>query len=424
MVIYRKYRPRSFAEVEGQDTNISILKTSISRSNLSHAILLVGSRGTGKTTTARLIAKALNCVNFDKKQDVCNECSNCLEFEQGRALNITEIDAASNRGIEDIRSLKEGVNFAPTSGIKKVYIIDEVHMLTKEAFNALLKTLEEPPVHAVFILATTEPHRLPITILSRVQRYNFKLANKDEMTRRLEKIFTLEGLSAEPEVYELIYGYSGGSYRDAESVLTKLIGLPDTTKHLTAQNLQSALGLSSTQLITEVAAHLKSSTSLPADKSEELRLLGYDFGSFCSELLEVLKYQYRAAAEQSTLSALKQCLKVLNEYGTDLDLQIGIAILFEGTNADSASPKVIPPTQEPPTIPEPPKGRTSLSDLVNKDETTIPIKQKFSLTRKGVNQASAKEAPKAIDDDKMAALVSQVVPANDNSELINNLLLS
>jgi DNA polymerase III subunit gamma/tau len=414
VVIYRKYRPRSFAEVEGQDTNISILKTSISRGNLSHAILLVGSRGTGKTTTARLVAKALNCLNFAKQQDVCNECSNCLEFEQGRALNITEIDAASNRGIEDIRSLKEGVNFAPTSGVKKVYIIDEVHMLTKEAFNALLKTLEEPPAHAVFILATTEPHRLPITILSRVQRYNFKLANKEEMTRRLEKIFALEGLSAEPEVFELIYGYSGGSYRDAESVLTKLIGLPDTAKQLTANNLQTALGLSSTQLITEIADYLKSGKSLPTDKSEELRLLGYDFGSFCAELLDVLKYQYRASVDQNTLRALKQCLKVLNEYGTDLDLLIGIAILFEGASEEIASPSVTPPA---PTI-------TPVDDASDKDRNAIPIKQKISLTRRGINPLNNKPSAKAIGDDKIAALISPIVPQNDNSELINNLLLS
>ncbi|BCX13831.1 MAG: DNA polymerase III, subunit gamma and tau [Candidatus Dojkabacteria bacterium] len=222
-VVYRKYRPQTFSDVLGQDHVVKILKEAIKQDKLSHAYLFSGPRGTGKTTMARLLAKAVNCVNFHENEDVCNECSVCLEVNSGSALDVIEMDAASNRGIEEIRTLKDGINFAPNSFNKKIYIIDEAHMLTKDAFNALLKTLEEPPNHVLFVLATTEAHKLPITILSRVQRFDFRLADKAKVIEKLTKIFAQEGLDVEEQVYEIIYNHSKGSFRDAESLVGKIL---------------------------------------------------------------------------------------------------------------------------------------------------------------------------------------------------------
>jgi DNA polymerase-3 subunit gamma/tau len=222
-VLYRKYRSNSFREVIGQDTVVSILRESIKKNAISHAYLLCGPRGTGKTSIARLFARAVNCINFVAEGDVCNHCENCISIQSSSTTDVIEMDAASNRGVEEIRNLKESVNYLPTFLNKKVYIIDEAHMLTKEAFNALLKTLEEPPSHILFILATTEAHKLPITILSRVERYDFRLATKTELISKLKFILEKEDIEYDEDIWDVIYTRSGGSYRDAESLLGKII---------------------------------------------------------------------------------------------------------------------------------------------------------------------------------------------------------
>ncbi len=247
-VIYRKYRPSTFAELIGQNLIKDVLVNSVANTNFSQAYLFTGPRGTGKTTSARLFAKAINCTNFSKNNDVCNECSNCLTISETETPDIIEMDAASNRGIEDIRSLKESVNFVPSSLKFKVYIIDEAHMLTKEAFNALLKTLEEPPQHVVFILATTEPHKVPITILSRLQRFDFKLSNKDNLTSKLSNIAKKEKIKIEEDALELLHKLSGGSFRDAESILSKAISYSD---NITSTLLSEVLGTPSNQIVEE-----------------------------------------------------------------------------------------------------------------------------------------------------------------------------
>lgn len=241
-VLYRKYRSRSFAEIVGQDSIISLLKFSISNNSLSHAYLFCGPRGTGKTSVARIFSKGINCLNFSLTNDVCNECKNCLEINQGKTMDIIEMDAASNRGIEEIRTLKESVDYLPTSLKRKIYIIDEAHMLTKEAFNALLKTLEEPPEHIIFILATTESHKLPITILSRVERYDFKLAKLEELSKKLTHILENENIKAENGVIELIFKKSGGSFRDAESLLGKILN-NSNKKEITVDIVNNILGI-------------------------------------------------------------------------------------------------------------------------------------------------------------------------------------
>lgn len=221
--LYRKFRPQKFSEVFGQEAIIKVLKKQVKDGKVGHAYLFSGSRGTGKTSIARLLAKAVNCMN-PKEGDPCMKCKSCKAIEQGKYLDLVEIDAASNRGIDEIRKLKERVNFSPGEGNYKVYIIDEVHMLTKDAFNALLKTLEEPPGHVIFILATTEPHKVIPTILSRCQRFNFLLASDDEIVKKLKYICKKEGVSFTKEALYAIAKNARGSFRDSESILEKVLG--------------------------------------------------------------------------------------------------------------------------------------------------------------------------------------------------------
>jgi DNA polymerase-3 subunit gamma/tau len=221
--LYRKYRPADFSEVLGQDPVVKVIKRQVEEKRIGHAYLFSGPRGTGKTSMARLLAKAVNCKS-PKKGNPCKECTVCQAIDSGRFLDMIEIDAASNRGIEEIRRLKEKVGFSPSEGRYKVYIIDEVHMLTKDAFNALLKTLEEPPQHVIFILATTEPHKIPATIISRCQRFSFILATEKIIFYKLSNECKEEKVQFSKEALMSIVKSSGGSFRDAESILEKVLG--------------------------------------------------------------------------------------------------------------------------------------------------------------------------------------------------------
>ena len=221
-VLYRKWRPRALEEVVGQETVTNTLKNAVSSGRLTHAYLFCGPRGTGKTSTARILAKAVNCLApHDGEPD--NACENCQAIIEGRALDLIEIDAASNRGIDDIRDLSDRIGFAPTQSQYKVYIVDEVHMLTDAAFNALLKTLEEPPGHAIFILATTEVHKVPLTIVSRCQRYDFRRIPIEAIHQKLAQLSAAEGVDAETEALDLIARHSTGSLRDAENLLEQAV---------------------------------------------------------------------------------------------------------------------------------------------------------------------------------------------------------
>ncbi len=239
MALYREWRPQTFREVAGQEHITRTLLNALKAGRVAHAYLLCGPRGTGKTSTAKVLARALNCLEPDGVEP-CGRCSNCLEIQGGTSMDVIEIDAASNRGIDEVRELRENIRYAPTTGRKRVYIIDEVHMLTDPAFNALLKTLEEPPGHAIFVLATTEPHKVPVTILSRCQRFDFHRIDREVMSVRLREVAGGSGIEVEDGALDLIIKAADGGLRDALSMLDQAASFSD--RRVTAEDVHRMLG--------------------------------------------------------------------------------------------------------------------------------------------------------------------------------------
>jgi len=252
--IYRKWRPQSFSEIVGQDNIVKTLKNALKANRLSHAYMFCGPRGTGKTSTARILAKAINCKNREKDKnnpEPCNVCENCISITNGTNVDVIEIDAASHRGVEPTRELIDRVNYLPNFLKKKVYIIDEVHMLTDAAFNTLLKTLEEPPEHVIFILATTEPNKVIPTILSRCQRFNFKPITSDSITGKLKTIASAENIDINDAALSLISKYSGGGQRDANVILEKLASLDEGK--IKVEDVAALLGAVDFEILFELA---------------------------------------------------------------------------------------------------------------------------------------------------------------------------
>ena len=252
--IYRKWRPQLWDEVVGQEHVVTTLRNALRTDHVAHAYLFAGPRGCGKTTSARLVAKAVNCLHPDPAQRPDNTCAHCVAMTEGRFLDLIEIDGASNNGVENIRELRDNVNFAPSQGRYKVYIIDEVHMLSGGAFNALLKTLEEPPPHVIFILATTETHKIPATVSSRCQRFEFRRIPVSEMVRRLKSLCEHEGLQVEEAALELLARQATGALRDAEVLLDQLAGAGQVISLAQAQELLGTGANAAVQRLAEALA--------------------------------------------------------------------------------------------------------------------------------------------------------------------------
>ena len=286
-VLYRKWRPRRFADVVGQEPVSTTLRHAVAAGTPAHAYLFTGPRGTGKTSTGRILAKAVNCGQPDEGEP-CGECASCVTYDEGRSLDLIELDAASNRGIDEIRDLRESAGYSPTAGRYKVYLIDEVHMLTDAAFNALLKTLEEPPPHVIFVLATTEPYRIPATILSRCQRFDLRLIPVATIVRLLESIGAGEGFAVAAGGYELVARQATGSARDAVNLLDQLVAYHGTD--LSLDDVRAGLGLVIDDRAADlaraaVARDLKAGLSILAAARDD----GVEVRSFIKSVVEVLR---------------------------------------------------------------------------------------------------------------------------------------
>lgn len=285
-VLYRKYRPKAFSEVAGQKAIIQTLSNALKSGKISHAYLFTGPRGTGKTTTAKLFAKAINCEKGNG--EICNECDNCLSANNNTHPDIIEIDAASNNGVDEVRSLIEKVKFAPIKGKYKIYIIDEVHMMTPGAFNALLKTLEEPPSHVVFILATTEPHKVLPTILSRCQRYDFTKIDEHAIEDYLISVLDKEGVKYEPNALKPIVSIADGGMRDALMMLDQVLSYTD--KNISEKDVLDLFGIASLEekvnLLIDIA---NKNTNKVLTRANQFIESGVDIKRLTFSLLEILK---------------------------------------------------------------------------------------------------------------------------------------
>lgn len=294
MSLYSKYRPQNFANLVGQEHVRQTILHEIQKGSVAHAYLFAGPRGTGKTSSARLIAKALNCEKRNAEGEPCDTCSMCIAIKDGSLIDVIEIDAASNRGIDEIRDLKEKIQFAPTRAKSKTYIIDEIHMLTKEAFNALLKTLEEPPENVYFILCTTEVHKIPETIISRCQRFDFKRIDLRTIMTRLNYIAQMEKIEAEPEATELIARNVEGGLRDAIGLFEQM----SISGKLTAEHVRTHLGITGHATVVALLEVLEQ-----RDIGKALHLVsevhreGYDSTSFIREILECLRQRLVASVQ-------------------------------------------------------------------------------------------------------------------------------
>src|SRR3989338_4184606 len=289
-MLYRKYRPQKFSEIIGQEHVVKTLLGALTSNRVGHAYLFTGPRGTGKTTIARLLAKSLNCDGRAKDGDCDDACPFCLAVSQARSLDLIEIDAASNRGIDEIRSLKESALVAAPGGKYKVFIIDEVHMLTKDAFNALLKILEEPPAHVVFILATTEPHKILPTVLSRVQRFDFKRLTPGQILYKLKEVSKAEKIKVDDLGLTAIAMSADGALRDAEVALSKVIAANDRNQIISREDVYGTLGLIPIHYHPEFLGYLISSDKNSAiDFVNRIHVGGIDLERFTNGFIEYLR---------------------------------------------------------------------------------------------------------------------------------------
>lgn len=287
MALYRKFRPKTFEDVVGQEHITQTLKNQIKSGRIAHAYLFSGGRGSGKTSTAKILSRAVNCLN-PKEGEPCNECEVCKQALEGALIDISEIDAASNNGVDNIRDIREEVEFIPTSAKYRVYIIDEVHMLSTGAFNALLKTLEEPPKHVIFILATTEPQKLPVTILSRCQRFDFKRISIENIMKRLTLICEESHINAEEGALKVIAKMSDGAMRDAISILERCVA--DGEDVITEEKIRELVGIPEVEYLLQMTQSLiQKDASKVLENAENVINEGKDLEIFTWELIKFVR---------------------------------------------------------------------------------------------------------------------------------------
>ncbi len=390
--LYRKWRPQKWDEVVSQDHVVTTLKNAVAADRVAHAYLFAGPRGTGKTTAARLLAKAVNCLAENRAERPCNHCAHCTAVNENRFLDLIEIDAASNTSVEDVRNLRDKINFSPSQGKYKIYIIDEVHMLSTAAFNALLKTLEEPPPHAIFILATTEIHKIPATVLSRCQRHEFRRLPVGEITRQLDDICKSEGIVCDPEALTAIARQSAGGMRDAISLLDQLAS---TGEKITIELTQSVLGTATGATVmglvdavqkTDPAAGMES-IHAALDAGADPRSLARQIVDYLRAVLLVqmgnssqveapseVRARMKTHAEAFTSSQVLRMMKAFNAAATDLRGGWQPALSLELAFAEVLEPAAANAT---PVQPSPPKQNSAPA---NKD-TTLYQKQPAAASK-------------------------------------------
>ena len=407
--LYRKYRPQVWDDVVYQDQVTRVLKNAIRTNRVAHAYLFSGPRGTGKTTVARILARAVNCLNDDLENRPCDQCANCIAVNNGQFLDLIEIDAASNTSVDDIRELRDKINFAPGVGRMKVYIIDEVHMLSTAAFNALLKTLEEPPAHAMFILATTEIHKIPATVLSRCQHHEFRRIPVSEIVRRLQKICNDEGVTADEAALTLIARQATGAMRDAISMLDQMTAAGN---NITLAEAREILGIATNQSVVDLTdavisrSHADGLAAIHAaldagtdprqfarQTVEYLRqLLMLKMGT--ADVLDVTAEVRQTMAAQSKnieIDRLVDIVRIFNQAATDsridwhpgLNLELAFAESCEEKNASEQVVKVIE-KEVIKTVPVQGQQSASPAAPVDKDlEENIAFVQSRIFIRKG-----------------------------------------
>src|SRR5512139_134581 len=423
--LYRKWRPQTFDEVSGQEHVLHTLRNAISSGRIAHAYLFSGPRGTGKTTMARLLAKAVNCLNPDPSARPDNACAICTAITEGRLLDLIELDAASNRGIDEIRDLRDKINFSPGQARYKVYIIDEVHMLTEPACNALLKTLEEPPAHAIFVLATTDPQKVPATIVSRCQPFAFRRLTVSEIVSRLQELVAAEGLTAEPEALTLIARQATGAMRDAVSLLDQLAA---GDEQITVERAQAALGAGALRWVSDVIGALcEANAAAGLDAINQAVDSGADARQFARQIVEHLRAvmliklgdpslvdlpdeqraTFNAQAERLELDRLTRAIKLFNQAALDLrggwqpQLPLELAL--------------IEALQQSATLPVGPSA-----PLVPRKSTPAGTQ-----TQPAIPKASEPESitPRPVSKSAAAKTVAQEVPAATSQEIASSLTL-